>query len=109
MGSVCRDIAALVVTVDDKIDTHQFVKLFAIKPKHAAKVGRVVQRCVGLGYNTVVVCTAVDQRGNLGQTCNDVKDVLVVVFPVRGLCNAFAVFLVEYAVSLPTLNNVASS
>ena len=69
---VRRDVAALVVRVDDEVEAHELLELRRVEAEHVRKVGSPVERLVGADDVARVVLVAVDVRGHERQLGDEV-------------------------------------
>ena len=97
MGSVGRDVAAFVVSVDGHVETHELDKFGVVVAEEFREVCGPVQVWVDLADLAILVDVAVDTGSDKGQLGNEVHRVFVNVFPVRRLVHARSIGLGEAA------------
>ncbi len=128
VGGVSTDVAALVVTVDHKVQAHELIKLRVVESHHASIVGALIQRRVRGNLLAIVIDVAVDLSSSskgkkklIGHTrCMQQNETYVVmvpgeegdqvqgifegVFPVFGLVNTIGIGLGEQALALKSID-----
>ena len=100
VGGVGRDVAALVVRVEDEVEAHEVDELLVLEAELVGVVSTHVELGVGGDELAAVVDVAVDLSGGPGQEGDEVEHVLVGVLPVLGLVDAIEVSLGELALGL---------
>mmetsp|Transcript_17227 Transcript_17227/g.52100 ORF Transcript_17227/g.52100 Transcript_17227/m.52100 type:complete len:203 (-) Transcript_17227:314-922(-) len=101
VAGVGRGVAALMVGVDNDVQTHQLVKGRVVHAEHLAKVGRVVDALVvRLAELAIKVGAPVDKRADLGEAGKQVHHVLIGMVPVHRLGGALGVLARENGVGL---------
>jgi len=97
---VGTDVASLVIAVNYKIQSHQFMEILVGEAKHLCKVAGLIQAVIGGNEFSVVVGVAVDLGSNARQEGDEIQSVLVHVVPVFGLRNTIVIGLGKAAFGL---------
>lgn len=101
VGSVGRDVAALVVGVDGQVQAHQLNEVLVVgETELVGQVEAVILVLLDGSNLAILVDVAVDLGGNGGELSNEVHRVLEGVLPVLGLVHALSVGLGEVGLAL---------
>jgi hypothetical protein len=106
VSGVSRNITTLMITVDDKVKTHELIESLVVETKHSVEVGGPIE--VGLTLeSSVLVGVAVDASSYLRKTSNEVHGIFIGVLPVLLLVDTSAISSGEFALGLKSQDSNA--
>mmetsp|Transcript_12445 Transcript_12445/g.13636 ORF Transcript_12445/g.13636 Transcript_12445/m.13636 type:complete len:318 (+) Transcript_12445:656-1609(+) len=104
MNGMSTDVSSFVVTVDNLVQSHQFIELRFIMSQHVRVVGSPIQVLVEVRGLSVLVQVSVDESSNSGDIGDQIKSIFEDILPVFTLVNTSGVGLGEVTLFLESQN-----